>query len=52
VSNTSNEANDSKDSNQISEAECDQHQQPTTQNYGGKLKSYSTHSNCIINNAF
>ncbi|CAH1712016.1 unnamed protein product [Aphis gossypii] len=52
VSNTSNEANDSKDSNQISEAECDQHQQSATQSYGGKLKSYSTHSNCIINNAF
>ncbi|XP_026814872.1 Down syndrome cell adhesion molecule-like protein Dscam2 isoform X24 [Rhopalosiphum maidis] len=38
VSSTSNEANDSKDSNQISEAECDQHQQPATQNYGAHLK--------------
>lgn len=34
VSNTSTEANDSKDSNQISEAECDQ--QPANQSYGGK----------------
>ncbi|XP_050442016.1 cell adhesion molecule Dscam2 isoform X15 [Adelges cooleyi] len=38
VSSTSNEANDSKDSNQISEAECDQHQEPTVQEYGVQSK--------------
>lgn len=38
VSGTSNEANDSKDSNQISEAECDQHKDSPPQDFGGKFE--------------